>query len=137
MRRAIWIPLAVTAGVTLAVGMATARPSYPTKITYDGSIALSRGQFLLTGHVASPHYFCRLGRAVKLKAHYPDGKTKLLDFGLTSMNGAWATKADLTGADRLKAKVQRASFISLRSPGRQTHRTVCQADAIVFSVPHP
>ena len=50
-----------------------------------------------------------MNRTVKLKAHYPNGRTDLLDLDTTSDAGAWALKAvDISGADRLKAKSRRS-----------------------------
>jgi hypothetical protein len=87
------------------------------------------GTYVDSGHVISPQFRCRYLRIVTLIGHYPSGRTKLLDADLTSLNGAWATKADLTGTDRVKARVRKSSF------RRHGDRKVCRADTVVFPAP--
>jgi hypothetical protein len=122
--------LVATGAVLLFAGSAIARTSFPTTITHDGSVALGAGgTFVDSGHVSAPRFQCRVLRVVKLIGHYPSGRRELLDIDLTSAGGAWATKADLTGTDRVKARVRKYTF------GRRGHRKVCQADAVIFSAP--
>jgi hypothetical protein len=124
--------LAATGAVLLFASSAIARTSFPTTITHDGSVALGAGgTFVDSGHVTSPQFRCRSLRLVTLIGHYPSGRTELLDLDLTSAKGAWATKADLTGTDRVKARVRSSSF------RRHGHRKVCQADTVVFPTPSP
>ena len=77
----------------------------------------------------SPRFQCRALRLVKLIGHYPSGRTELLDLDLTSAGGAWATKADLTETDRVKARVAKYTY------GRRGNRKVCQPDSVVFPTP--
>jgi hypothetical protein len=123
--------LAVTGAVLLFASSAIARKSFPTTITHDGSVPLAGGYFVESGHVSSPRFQCRSLRLVKLIGHYPSGRTELLDIDLTSARGAWATKADLTGTDRLRARVGKYTF------RRHGHRKVCRADSVVFPAPAP
>ena len=124
--------LAATGAVLLFASSAMARGSFPTTITNDGSVALGTGgTFVVSGHVTSPQFRCRSLRLVTLSGHYPSGRTQLLDLDLTSARGAWATKADLTGTDRVKVRVRKSSF------RRHGSRKVCQADTIVFPTPSP
>ncbi len=122
--------LATTGAVLLFASSAVARTSFRTTITHDGSVALGAGGFYVdSGHLSSPRFQCRVLRLVKLIGHYPSGRTKLLDIDLTSFNGAWATKADLTGTDRLRARVAKSTF------GRRGDRKVCRANSVVFPAP--
>ena len=98
MKLAISIVFVAAAVGIVGVATASARTSYPTKISHDGSVTLPGGQTLDTGHVTSTYRRCSRFRGMKLIGHYPDGGTKLLDIDLTSFGGAWATKADLAGA---------------------------------------
>ncbi|MEK6272229.1 MAG: hypothetical protein AABM42_06235 [Actinomycetota bacterium] len=124
--------LAATGAVLLFASSAIARTSFPTTITHDGSVPLGDGgTFVDSGHVTSPRFRCRALRIVTLTGHYPSGRTELLDIDLTSAGGAWATKADLTGTDRVRARARKYTF------GRQGHRKVCRADSVVFPAPAP
>jgi hypothetical protein len=125
--------LAVMGAVLLFASSAIARKSFPTTITHDGSVPLGvGGTFVVdSGHLASPQFRCRSLRVVTLIGHYPSGRTELLDADLTSLKGAWATKADLTGTDRVTARVRKSSF------RRHGHRKVCRADSVGFSAPAP
>jgi hypothetical protein len=122
--------LAVTGAVLLCASSAMARRSFPTTINYDDSAPVGTGgTFVSSGHLSSPRIQCRALRVVKLIGHYPSGRTELLDIDFTSFNGAWATKADLTGTDHLTARVTKYKF------GRKGHRKVCQPDSVGFPSP--
>jgi len=122
--------LAATGAALLFASSAMARRSFPTTITHDGSVALGAGGIYLdSGHVTSPQPRCRFLRLVTLIGHYPSGRTELLDLDLTSAGGAWATKADLTGTDRVKVRVRQSTF------RRHGKRKVCRADTVVFPTP--
>ncbi|MGH2963964.1 MAG: hypothetical protein ACRDMH_01100 [Solirubrobacterales bacterium] len=101
-----WI-VALLTGLVLLLGVTSAvgRSPAPTTITYESTVDLGDGKSLLSGQVTSHREICQFFRIVKLKAHYPNGRTQLLDDDISSAGGAWAMKADLSGADRLKAKV--------------------------------
>jgi hypothetical protein len=130
MKRAI--PVLVAAVVlTVGVGVAAGR-SAGTTITHDDTVALDGGESLVSGHVESSRGVCRLLRLVKFSAHYPGGKVQLLDLSLTSANGAWAAKADLTGADRLTAKAT-----AVRGKKRRHHhhrRLICKSATVSWDV---
>ena len=122
--------LAVTGAVLLCASSATAR-SFPTTITHDGSVALgATGTYLDSGRVKSSKGACRSLRLVKLVGYYPNGTKKLLDVDISSLLGAWGTKADLTGVERAKAVATRFKF------GRHGHRKVCRSASVSF-VPVP
>lgn len=123
--------LAVTGAVLMCAGIAMAgRQSFPTTITHDGSVPVGAGgTFVSSGHLTSPRFQCRVLRLVKLVGHYPSGRTELLDLDLTSAGGAWATKANLTETDRVRARVAKYRF------GRRGNRKVCQPDSVVFPSP--
>ena len=124
--------LVATGAVLLCAASAMALKSFPSTITHDGDAPVgSGGIFVESGHVSSPRFQCRILRLVKLIGHYPSGRTELLDADFTSLRGAWATKADLTGTDRLRARVSKYRF------GRRGHRKVCRADSVVFPPPTP
>jgi hypothetical protein len=125
--------LATTGAVLLFANSAMARRSFPTTITHENSTPLgTEGTFVDSGHVSSPNHRCESFRVVTLIGHYPSGRTELLDIDLTSFfGGAWGTKADLTGTDRVKARARKSSF------RRHGHRKVCQADTVVFQAPSP
>ena len=121
-----------------------------TSISHDGSVPLGGGKFLISGHLDSHRGVCEHYRLVKLVAHYPSGRTRVLDFDLTSFEGgAWAMRANLTGADRLKAKVLREAIAverqiatGGRSPSAKdrpravrSHKVVCGAAAVVWGAP--
>ena len=124
--------LAATGAVLLFASSAIARTSFPTTITHDGFVPLGDGgTFIDSGTVTSPRFRCRALRIVTLTGHYPSGRRKLLDIDVTSARGAWATKADLTGTDRVMARVRKSSF------RRHGNRKVCQRDSVVFPTPAP
>ena len=147
--------LLVTVGVIGASALATAsahssKPRHvPTSITHDGAVRLSDGPSVMSGHVSSHPGICRTFRLVKVTAHYPSGKTRLLDVDVTSDGGAWAVKGDITGVDRLKAKVVKQTLA--RGPGIITiskrrgrhhdpprhHRQsfACAADSVTWKPP--
>ncbi len=159
MKRAIWILAAV--GSLATFGTASAHtgtvPSSPvhvgaasTTTTHDGSVALGGGEYVVSGHVQSPRPLCERFRIVKLKAHYPNGRSRLLDFDLTSFEGgAWAMRADVSGADRLKAKVKalrlgpQSIAVSGSRPPATRHRphkghhrrTLCAAASVIWRAP--
>ena len=132
--------------VVLSLGVATAdgRTKHSsTTITHDVSADLGAGTFLVGGHIHSKRRPCDFFRIVKLKAHFSNGKTKLVDTDATSGGGAWAMRADLAGADRLKAVVTRAVVGFLRFGGNhpaathhpQRRKIVCDKASVVFAAP--
>ena len=128
MKRAILtlVPMAAIACVILGAGSAPASSTFSTKITHDATVPLGNGEFILTGHLRSRKSDCLYLRLVKPIGHRTDGSRKMLDFDVTSLHGAWAAKAKLSGIDRVKAKVVKTST---------ENGDVCQADTVVFSVP--
>ena len=134
-----WIVLAVVGVLGLLVaGTVSAHHSkartkhVPSRITHDSTVDLGGGQFLVSGQVISHREVCQMNRVVKLFAIRPNGAKELLDLDGTSDGGAWAVKADIFGANRLKAKVARAKF-SRRIPS-PPRGLVCDAASIVWPV---
>ena len=120
--------LVLSAACLLGTNSAFARTSFPTTITYDGSVDLGGGKFIDTGRVKSTRWFCSFVRTVSLIGHYPDDTKHVLDQDFTSISGAWATKADRTGVQRVTAKASREVFHV------HHHRKVCEAASVsVFS----
>jgi hypothetical protein len=134
----VWI--ATTAGAHVVVTRGK------TTITHDATVPLGHGRFLIGGAIQSPHDFCKLRRIVRVTAHYPDGNKRRVGLDVTSIGrgaipgdftAAWALSANLTGADRVKAKVRKEVVRGLTTRHRHTRkiRVVCSRAAIVFSVP--
>ncbi|MGH2925538.1 MAG: hypothetical protein ACRDK1_06130 [Solirubrobacterales bacterium] len=132
MKRTICVLLAMATVAAMGVGVASATThSYPTKITHDGTADLGHGKFLFSGQVLSRREVCQMNRIVKLVAHFPNGRTQLLDLDSTSDAGAWALKAvDIRGADRLKAKALVGKY-ERRYPSPPPG-VVCKAAAVVW-----
>jgi hypothetical protein len=117
----------------------------PTTITHDSAVLLSSGQTVISGHLDAP-LICTFFRGVKVKAHYPNGTTRLLDQDLASNAGAWAVKANVSRADRLKAIATREVVHVLRvsvsgSPpgvgyGKAHHgrKVICDAASVVWGL---
>ena len=149
MKRRIVLVAMVGALGSLAVGPVSASRSkvstlhFPTAIFHDADALLSNGQSIISGHLRT-RLVCRVFRQVKVKAHYPDGRVSFLDADLTSFNGAWAVKADINGADRLKAKVSQrvntrfhvgapGGYAHRHSARREAHRrVVCEAASVIW-----
>jgi hypothetical protein len=134
MKRGIVLAVVGVLGL-LAVGSATAQQSrmkhVPSRITQDSTVDLGGGKFLISGQVISREV-CQMNRLVKLFAIRPGGAKELLDLDSTSDGGAWAVKAYISGASRLKAKVGRASFRRrIPSPPRGV---VCDAASVTWRV---
>ncbi len=125
--------------------------SITSTITHDETVELGGAKALIGGQVISHREVCQINRLVKLTAHYPSGRTQLLDLDITSDGGAWSMKADISGADRLKAKVtrearRRPNNIAVSGgrprprhhpPHRKGHhhpRLPCAADSVVWGL---
>ncbi|MGH2925539.1 MAG: hypothetical protein ACRDK1_06135 [Solirubrobacterales bacterium] len=116
---------------------------YAATITHDASTDLGDGTFLVAGHIES-RARCMFLRVVTLRAHYLNGHHRLLDIIFTGFSGAWASKADLTGVDRVKATVRKgrgipglASITAFAGHGHHHHhhKVVCDKASFVFAAP--
>jgi hypothetical protein len=114
--------LAASAVLLLGTGSALAARHFPTTIHFDNAAPVG-DTFVYSGHVTSPKHACVVLRVVGLVA-FP--QRVALDFDLTSLNGAWAMRADPTGANTLKARVAQERF------GRRHHRKVCDSDSVAI-----
>jgi hypothetical protein len=150
MKRGMAVLVAVgVVGVSVALATASANLSkartrhVQTTISHDSDVLLSSGQSVISGHLDAP-FICRFFREVKVKAHYPNGTTRLLDQDLASNAGAWAVKANINRADRLKATATREVVHVVRvgvsgSPpgvgyGKAHHgrKVICDAASVVW-----
>ena len=136
MKRAISVLVGVGVIGLLVAGSVTAQQSrtkhVPTRITHDSTVNLGGGKYLISGQVISREV-CQMNRLVKVFAIRPSGAKELLDLDSTSDGGAWAVKADIFGADRLKAKVARARFNRRRIPS-PPRGVVCDAASVTWRV---
>jgi hypothetical protein len=133
MKRTIGVLAGVAAVLAIGVGIASANTRFfPTTISHDGTVGLGHGKVLVSGQVKSHREVCQMNRVVKLTAHYPNGRTQLLDLDVTSDAGAWSAKADISGADRLKAKALVGKH-ERRYPSPPPG-VVCKAAAVVWRV---
>jgi hypothetical protein len=134
MKRAIMLVAFVAALGLLSFGTVTASPSkvttrhVPTAILHDADVLLSDGQSVISGHLRT-RLVCRRGREVRLKTFGPDGITSHPDADLTSINGAWAVKANIDGVSLLKATVTRRNNGVHRDINR---RTICEAASVTW-----
>jgi hypothetical protein len=116
------LALALAAAATLAVGVAVAfaAKSYSTHIVFLGNNGPTANDQTFFGDLnSSPK--CRGARLVGLFKQTSKG-SRLLDVDLSSLNGAWALRADVTGLPDLTVHVKREK----RSRGR----VVCKAATI-------
>jgi hypothetical protein len=105
MRRKGILALALVAMLTIGVGVAFAAKSYPTKIVFLGNTGPSLQDMTFFGDLNS-NSKCVGARDVgffKLTSY----GYKLLDRDLSSVNGAWAVRGDLTGSPDVAIKVKR------------------------------
>jgi hypothetical protein len=104
-RKGILVALAIAATLVVGVSSAFAAKKYTTKIVYLGNNSTSVKDVTLYGDL-NTNRKCRSGREVGLFKQTKRG-FKLLDVDLSSFNGAWALRADLTGLPELAIKVTR------------------------------
>jgi hypothetical protein len=116
------LALAVVASLALGVGVATAATKHPTSIEYLGA-AGPASDLTLFGDLDT-HRKCRAAREMGLFKQTSNGY-KLVDVDLSSFNGAWAMKGDLTGLPDIAIKVKRAT--------RNHGNVVCKPDTIKLS----
>jgi hypothetical protein len=130
LRRKGILALALIATLTIGVSVAFAAKSYRTHIVFLGNSGpppndLSDQTFY--GDLQTKHK-CRGAREMGLFRKTANGY-KLIDVDLSSFNGAWALRADVTGAPDLAVKVKR---------DRRKHgRVVCKPDKITLSQSPP
>jgi hypothetical protein len=115
--------LAGVAALVLGVGVASAATKYPTKIEFLGTGGPGAQDLTLFGDL-NTNRKCRGAREMGLFKDTSYG-FKLVDVDLSSFNGAWALKGDLTGQPDLAIKVKRDT--------RRHGNVVCKPNTITLS----
>ena len=122
-RKGILVVLAMAATLLVGVAGAWAARSFTTHIVFLGNSGPSAADQTLYGDLnTSPK--CRGARTVGLFKKTRSG-FRLIDIDLSSFNGAWALRADLTGSPDLAVQVKREK--------RNHGRVVCKAATITLS----
>jgi hypothetical protein len=122
-RKGILVVLAVAATMVVGVSSASAAKKYATHIVFLGNSGPSLADQTLYGDLnTSPK--CRGARTVSLFKETSYG-FRLIDVDLSSFNGAWALRGDLTGTPDLAVQAKREK--------RKHGRIVCKAATITLS----
>ena len=121
------LALAMAGILVVGVGVALAAQSYSTKIVFLGNDGPSIKDQTLFGDLNS-NSKCVGARKVGLYKQTSSG-FKLIDVDLSSFNGAWAVRADLTGTPNLAIQVEKDR--------RNGGNVVCKAAAITLSSNSP
>jgi hypothetical protein len=122
-RNGILVVLALAATMLVGVSSAFAAKRYTTHILFLGNNGPSLEDQTLFGDLnANPK--CRDARQLRLFKK-TSSRLKLLDVDLSSRNGAWALRADLTGTPDLVVQVTRDK----RSRGR----VICKPAALTLT----
>jgi hypothetical protein len=111
-RKGILVALAAVATMLVGVSSAYAAKRFTTHIAFLGNSGPTIEDQTLTGDL-NTNRKCRDARQLGLLKQTSRG-FKLLDVDLSSLNGAWALRADLTGSPDLVVHVTREK----RSRGR-------------------
>lgn len=122
MKRKGILVLMLAAAATLAVGVAVASAarSFATHIVFLGNSGPSIEDQTFYGDL-NTRPKCRGARLVGLFEQTPNG-SRLRDVDLSSFNGAWALRTDLTGSPDLTVHVKREK--------RNHGRVVCKSASI-------
>jgi len=128
LRRKGILALAVVAALGLCVGVAAAATKYPTKIVFLGTAGPGLEDLTLVGNLETNHNKCLAAREMGLFKETSYGY-KLVDVDLSSFNGAWALRGDLTGQPNLAIKVKRAT--------RNHRNVVCKPKTITLEGSSP
>jgi hypothetical protein len=124
VRRKGILALALVAMLAVGVGVAFAAKSYSTKIVFMGQSG-TIDDLTLFGDLNSNKSKCLTARTVGLFKKTTSGDYKLVDVDLSSFNGAWAVRGDLTGQPDLAIKVKRAT--------RNHRKIVCKPNTITLT----
>jgi hypothetical protein len=127
LRRKGILALALVAMLTVGVGVALAAKSYSTKIVFLGNDGSGSDQTFF-GDLKTNRK-CLAAREMGLFKKTSSGDYKLLDVDLSSFNGAWAMRAELSGTPDLAVKVKRDK--------RNHGSVVCKADTLTLSAAPP
>jgi hypothetical protein len=117
------IALGLIAVLAIGVGAAGAGTvtKYPTRINFIGT-AGPNNDLRLLGDLATNRK-CRGARELGLFRQTNNG-FRLVDADLSSFNGAWAFRADLSGAPDIAVKVKKDT--------RKRGRVVCKSDTLLL-----
>jgi hypothetical protein len=108
----------------LAPGVAAAKVR-PTKLTVDSVVDVGDGRIVVSGRMFTRGFSCN-NRAVRLQGERPNGKTVLLDWGLTSLPGdAFGLTANTAGLETIRVRVRKLKH-------KQPRFTCAGASKIVF-----
>jgi hypothetical protein len=130
LRRKGILALVLVALLTVGVSVAFAANKYSTKIVFLGNSGPTPSSTDQTfyGDLTS-NSKCLGARKMGLFKKTNSGDYKLLDVDLSSYNGAWALRADLTGTPDLAITVDKVK--------RNHGKVVCKPDTITLSPPPP
>ena len=127
MRRKGILALALAATLVVGVSAAFAAKTYTTHIVFLGNDGPSLQDQTLFGDL-NTNRKCRSARLMGLFKQTSNG-LKELDLDFTSLHGAWALRADLTGTPDLTIKATREK--------RKHGRVVCKPAKITLSAGSP
>jgi hypothetical protein len=105
LRRKGILALAVVALLTVGVGVALAAKSYSTRIVFQDTFG--EIQDLTVFGKLNTNAKCLGARQMALFKRTSGDEFKLVDVDLSSFNGAWAFRANLTGGPDLAIKVKK------------------------------
>lgn len=126
-RKGILVVLAAAATLAVGVPSASATESFTTHIVFLGTGGSSESDTTLFGDL-NTRPRCRGARTVVLFKKTNSG-SRLIDIDLSSFNGAWALRADLTGSPDLAVQVKREK--------RNHGRVVCKAATLGLTPSSP
>ena len=102
---------------------------YPTQLSLFSVGSFTATQTGALGQVESASAACIQGRTVTFSAHFPSGRTQILDTDRSSGRGSWGVvfKTSATaGADRLTVRVTK------RRVGSGSSQKTCLADTFIL-----
>ena len=123
LRRKGILALALVALLTVGVGVAFAAKTYSTRIVFQGTGG--EIQDLTVFGKLNTNEKCLGAREMSLYKRTSGGDFKLVDVDLSSFNGAWAMRANLTGGPDLAVKVKKDT--------RNHGNVVCKGNTITLS----
>lgn len=127
MRRKGILALALAATLVVGVSSASAARSFTTHLVILGNSGPSIADQTLYGDL-NTNSRCQGARTLGLFKETSSG-FKLIDVDLSSFNGAWALRADLTGSPDLAVKAQREK--------RNHGRVVCKGATLLLTPSSP
>jgi hypothetical protein len=117
------LALGLIAVLAMGAGVAGAATKYATKINFIGT-AGPNNDLRLFGDLDTNRK-CRGARELGLFKETSGGDFRLVDADLSSLNGAWAFRADLTGAPDIAIKVKKDT--------RNHGNVICKSKTLLLS----